>query len=74
MFNLGLKWTDFYEWTEKGTTLHRYAFNSRYWNECLYPTLEKFYMDQFLPEAIIAIKNSRDYDPVSAKFTKRLHL
>ena len=33
MFNLGLKWCDFFVWMEQGYTLKRYAFNEDYWNQ-----------------------------------------
>jgi len=93
MFNLGLKWCDFYAWTpHAGTKLgkqyaltwlkmhdlrknpERFAFNERYWNEELYPKLENFYMNKFLPEAIKAIEAQRSWTPQTARYTKKLHL
>jgi hypothetical protein len=53
---------------EKG--LERYAFNEDYWNHDLYPKIEDFYMNKFLPEAIVAIEKQRAYDP-NVKVTKK---
>jgi len=67
MFNLGVKWCDFVVWTREATTLKRYAFNEDYWNHELYPKLETFYHDKFIPEAIVAIEKERAWDPKEAK-------
>lgn len=75
MFNLGLKWCDFFCWTRDRTTLKRYAFNEDYWNHDLFPKLQTFYEEKFLPEAIIAIEKEREWhlNP-NKKFIKKLHL
>jgi hypothetical protein len=74
MFNFNLKWCDFFVWTPAQSSLHRYAFNEDYWNHDLYPKLEDFYMNRFLPEAIVAIEKERAWDPNAAKYTKKLHI
>jgi hypothetical protein len=74
MFNFNLKWCDFFAWTPGQSSLHRYAFNEDYWNHELYPKLEDFYMNTFLPEAVVAIEKERAWNPEMATYTKKLHI
>lgn len=74
MYNLGLKWCDFWVWTPQQTSLNRYSFNEQYWEHDLHPKLETFYHDQFLPAAIEAIEKERAWKPEHAKRTKSFHI
>lgn len=74
MFQLNKKWTDFFVWTKSQQTLHRFQFNPRYWSEYMFPRLCDFYFKQFLPAAVIAIKEERDEQIMEQRYTKRLHL
>lgn len=59
MWQLGLDWCDFFIKSEKGSKLERFAFNQEYWDHDLFPKLEDFYMNQFLPAAVEAIQAQR---------------
>lgn len=74
MFNFELRWCDFFAWTPAETKLERFAVNEDYWNHDLYPKIEDFYMEKFLPAAIEAIEKQRAFDPHSITYTKKLHL
>jgi hypothetical protein len=72
MFNLGLKSADCFIWRPDGYKLWRFAFNRLWWEEVLYPALERFYFDQFIPAAIVAIEKQRAFN--GTKYTKRIHI
>lgn len=50
---LGLKFWDFVVWTPERTQIRRYKFDEAYWNTQLFPKLEKFYMTEYLPRAVL---------------------
>lgn len=49
-------WADFVVWTPDGMEIKRYDFNQKYWEEFLWPKMEHWYFNMFLP-ALIARGN-----------------
>lgn len=45
----GHAWADFCVWTPTEMEVKRYAFDEAYWSGTLYPALEKFYFERYLP-------------------------
>jgi hypothetical protein len=45
----GHAWADFCVWTPTEMEVKRYAFDEGYWSGTLYPALEKFYFERYLP-------------------------
>lgn len=50
---LGLPWWDFVVWTPTQTQIRRYDFDAVYFAQELFPRLEKFYMTEYLPRAVL---------------------
>ena len=46
---LSVPWTDFCVWTPDEFSIQRVAFNKEYWESRLYPGLERFYHEVFIP-------------------------
>ena len=74
MWLLNYKYCDFIVWTKEHFSIKRYAFNEDFWNSFMFPRMEDFYFNKFIPEAVEAIKNERAYNPATAKKTKIFHL
>jgi len=55
---LGLSFWDFVVWTPNELQIRRFEFNKAYWEQELFPKLESFYMEQFLP-ALVHKRNNR---------------
>jgi hypothetical protein len=49
MANLKLSWADFVVWTPTEMTITRYQFDSEFWEKTLFPKLEHFYFNLYLP-------------------------
>ena len=45
----GYAWADFCVWTPTEMEVTRYAFDEGYWSGTLYPALDKFYFERYLP-------------------------
>ena len=45
----GHAWADFCVWTPTEMEVKRYAFDEAYWSGTLYPALEKFYFERYVP-------------------------
>jgi len=50
---LGLPWWDFTVFTPQQTQIRRVEFDKVYFDQELFPRLEKFYMTEFLPRAVL---------------------
>lgn len=50
---LQLPFCDFVVWTPSMTQIRRYAFDPSYWQQVLFPRLETFYMEEYLPRLIM---------------------
>ena len=50
---LNLPWCDFIVYTPERTQIKRYMFDMVYWKTVLYPKLENFYMNEYLPRMIL---------------------
>jgi putative phage-type endonuclease len=50
---LHLPYADFVVWTPERTQIRRYAFDPDYWSKVLFPRLEDFYMNNYLPRLIM---------------------
>lgn len=50
---LELPWWDFVVWTPETVQIRRFMFDPVYWETQLYPKLEAFYFQQFLPSAVL---------------------
>ena len=71
---LGLEYCDFIVWTPEHFSIKRFAFNADYWESYMFPRMEDFYMNKFLPAAVEAIENERNYSVETAKRQRILHL
>lgn len=49
---LNLPWCDFVVWIPEKTQIRRFKFDQTYFEQYLYPQLQKFYFDQYLPEYV----------------------
>lgn len=51
------RFCDFVVWTSKELVVRRVAFNSDYWIKELFPALNRFYFDEFLPRLYFQSRN-----------------
>jgi putative phage-type endonuclease len=48
-----LPYCDFVVWTPTQTQLRRFRYDASYWHQVLFPRLQEFYMNEFMPRAIM---------------------
>lgn len=60
---LGFQWVDFVVWTQHKTKIERFPFNKEYYEREVLEKAEDWYMKRFLPEAVVAIQQERDWTP-----------
>lgn len=54
---LNLPFCDFIVWSPDKTHIRRYPFDASYWKQVMFPKLQQFYMEQFLPRYILKQEN-----------------
>ncbi len=60
----GLPWTDFVVYLGKEMVITRYAFDEDYFEKSLYPTLKKFYKEEYLPRRLKKEKNQLKFGEI----------
>jgi len=64
---LGLPWWDFVVWTPTSQQIRRVPFNQDYWDNHMFPTVEKFYMTEMLPALVAKEEGSLDHGCVKPR-------